>query len=190
MRPSTSANFQLLAIAFFLCTVFKAVVVAGLPLPHPVLVSLEDFIPQQPEGREDNNNINRGGKDVQVVDPKGRPKPVSFTPQPQYIVLTPPLLQHDVQRQMPVEVLTHVSSAPAAGRNRYRFFSRGRRRDARDRNEPSGLLAGSGNVGVDVQEDTSGGDWEAWGQQFQAQLRERRCHTQGADCSASAKVKR
>ncbi|EXJ77412.1 hypothetical protein A1O3_09638 [Capronia epimyces CBS 606.96] len=37
---------------------------------------------------------------------------------------------------------------------------------------------------VSVREDPSRDDWEAWKQQFQAQLRKKRCRTPGADCSA------
>lgn len=90
----------------------------------------------------------------------------SFSPQPQYIVLTPPLLQHDVQKQSTAEQSSQTSA-------KTRCFA-----GVRDAPRSGRLEACEAS-----DRDLSSEDWESWRRQFQAQLRGRRCQTHGADCS-------
>ncbi|EXJ82057.1 hypothetical protein A1O1_08126, partial [Capronia coronata CBS 617.96] len=103
-----------------------------------------------------------------------------FSPQPQYIMLTPPMLQPDGQKQIPPAEEVAQTSVKKT-------------RSLRKRSSPERHTIRSGRLEQRAEivrrDSSSDEDWEAWRQQFREQLRERRrrCQIQGADCSSKSR---
>ncbi len=116
---------------------------------------------------------------------KTTPTEPSFSPQPQYITLTPPMTQIESQHEIALDAISRLSAAESQSSSGVVQVVGPYSATAVGDSASKGSGSGSRH-----ERDDSIEDWEAWKQQFNRQVKERSCRLAGSKCAAASMRRR